>query len=70
MLYEADTTPGQKARGESSASSSWGRGLPPATEPSVTGLAPSLAFPWLFPLGTVTFLALTVLPKRANQGAS
>jgi len=45
-------------------------GLVATLLPLTTGLAPSLAFPWLFPLGTVTFLALTVLPKRANQGAS
>ena len=45
-------------------------GLVATLLPLTTGPAPSLAFPWLFPLGTVTFLALTVLPKRASQGAS
>jgi peptidoglycan/LPS O-acetylase OafA/YrhL len=41
-------------------------GLVVALLPLTTGPASSLAFPWLFPLGTVTFLALTILPKRAN----
>ena len=45
-------------------------GLVAALLPLTTGPAPSLAFPWLFPLGTVMFLTLTVLPKRAGPRAN